>query len=74
MGTDTNKTGLDIQDKDVTVLDSDSQLKSPADESEIEGDDIISNRARREAAREHSDTYLVKSDLEDDDQRSASPG
>jgi hypothetical protein len=28
----------------------------------------------REAARQHTDTFLVKSDLEDADQREASPG
>lgn len=45
-----------------------------ADAGEIEGDDIPNQRALREAAREHADTYLVSTDLEDDDQRSASPG
>lgn len=28
----------------------------------------------REAVREHSDVYLVKTDLEDADQREAAPG
>lgn len=30
--------------------------------------------ALREASRQHTDTFLVKSDLEDADQREASPG
>lgn len=30
--------------------------------------------ARREVSREHSDAFLVKTDLEDADQREASPG
>jgi hypothetical protein len=45
-----------------------------ADSQTIEGDDLASPRALREAAREHSDTYLVASDLEDDDQRSNANG
>ena len=30
--------------------------------------------AMREAVREHADTFLVKSDLEDADQRESAPG
>ena len=41
---------------------------------EIEGDDIPNLAALREAAREHTDTFLVKTDLEDADQREATPG
>jgi hypothetical protein len=41
---------------------------------EIEGDDQPSLAALREAAREHTDTFIVASDLEDADQREASPG
>jgi hypothetical protein len=46
----------------------------PADSQTIEGDDLASPRAMREAAREHSDTFLVASDLEDDDQRTNENG
>ncbi|MCD2181885.1 DUF2934 domain-containing protein [Rhizobium sp. GN54] len=41
---------------------------------EIEGDDLPSLQALREAARQHADTYIVKTDLEDADQREAAPG
>ena len=41
---------------------------------EIEGDDIPNLAALREAARQHTDAYLVKTDLEDADQREATPG
>lgn len=40
---------------------------------EIEGDDLPSLQALREAARQHADTYIVKTDLEDADQREAAP-
>lgn len=43
-------------------------------DSEIEGDDVPSLDALREAVRQHSDTYIVKTDLEDADQREAAPG
>ena len=45
-----------------------------ADSQTIEGDDLANPRAMREAAREHSDTYLVATDLEDDDQRTNENG
>ena len=41
---------------------------------EIGGDDEANFVVVREAARQHSDTYVVKSDLEDADQREAAPG
>jgi hypothetical protein len=41
---------------------------------EIEGDDQPNLAALREAAREHTDTFMVKTDLEDADQREAAPG
>jgi hypothetical protein len=41
---------------------------------EIEGDDIINVKAMREAARQHGDVFLVKSDLDDQEQREAAPG
>ncbi|MBB4191811.1 hypothetical protein GGE45_001459 [Rhizobium aethiopicum] len=39
-----------------------------------EADNPPKLEALREAAREHSDAFLVKTDLEDADQREASPG
>ena len=36
---------------------------------EIEGDDVPNLAARREAARENTDTFMVEADLEDADQR-----
>ncbi|MEF0941214.1 DUF2934 domain-containing protein [Rhizobium sp. BR 362] len=44
------------------------------DKAEIEGDDVPKLDALREAASEHTDTFLVKSDLEDADIRTAAPG
>ncbi len=43
-------------------------------EGEIGGDDVTNLEALREAARQHTDTYIVKTDLEDADQREAAPG
>lgn len=40
----------------------------------LEGDDVPNLAAIREAAREHTDAFIVKSDLEDADQREATPG
>ncbi|OWW02371.1 hypothetical protein ATY81_22270 [Rhizobium sp. R72] len=42
--------------------------------NELGGDDAPNLDALREAAREHTDTYVVKTDLEDADQREATPG
>jgi hypothetical protein len=41
---------------------------------ELEGDDIPNLAAIRELAREHTDAFIVKTDLEDADQREATPG
>ena len=41
---------------------------------EIEGDDQPNLAALREAARQHTDAFVVKTDLEDADQREATPG
>src|SRR4051812_29188737 len=41
---------------------------------ELDGDDLPNLAALREAAREHTDAFIVKSDLEDADQRDATPG
>ncbi|MCW5706683.1 MAG: DUF2934 domain-containing protein [Shinella sp.] len=43
-------------------------------DGEIEGDDEPNLAAIREAVREHTDAFLVKTDLEDADQREATPG
>lgn len=43
-------------------------------DGEIEGDDVPNLAALREAARQHGDAYIVPSDMEDADQREASPG
>lgn len=45
-----------------------------ADALTVEGDDIANPRALKEAARQHTDAYIVASDLEDDDQRTSSAG
>ncbi len=41
---------------------------------QLEGDDVPNLEALREAAREHTDAFIVKSDLDDADQREATPG
>lgn len=64
---------LDIQDKDVTPIESEAALKGD-DGDDVEGDDVMSVAARREAARLKGDVFLVRSDLEDADQREATPG
>ncbi|HEV7246095.1 MAG TPA: DUF2934 domain-containing protein [Shinella sp.] len=38
-------------------------------DGEIEGDDVPNLAAVREAARQHTDAFVVKTDLEDADQR-----
>lgn len=58
---------LDIEEKDVANFKTDRELKSTPEE--IDPDESISLRARREAARQHGDTFIVSTDLEDDDQR-----
>lgn len=54
--------------------DAERELDQQADSQTIEGNDIASPRALREAARQHTDTYIVASDLEDDDQRTSPAG
>lgn len=67
-----NPEPLDIQQKEVADFETDSELKSK--DSEINPDESISLRARRQAARQHEDAFIVATDLEDDDQRDAAPG
>ncbi|TCM55928.1 hypothetical protein C8J36_103295 [Rhizobium sp. PP-F2F-G48] len=64
---------LDIRDEDVTPIESEAELKGK-DAEEVEPDDMMSAAARREAARLKGDVFLVRSDLEDADQREATPG
>lgn len=67
------KTGaLDIRDEDVARFETDRELK--ARDGEIYPDESMSLRARRQAARQHEDAFIVATDLEDDDQREAAPG
>lgn len=63
---------LDIEDDDVARFETDSELK--AKDVEIYPDESMSLRARRQAARQHEDAFIVATDLEDDDQRDAAPG
>lgn len=63
---------LDIRDEDVARFETHSELKDR--EGEIYPDEIMSLRARRQAARQHEDAFIVATDLEDDDQREAAPG
>jgi hypothetical protein len=41
---------------------------------QLDGDDIPNLEALREAAREHTDAFIVATDLIDADQREATPG
>jgi hypothetical protein len=55
----------------------DQRLQDEADRPDdqtVEPDDLPNLDAMREAAREHRDAYIVESDLEDEDQREATPG
>lgn len=63
---------LDIRDEYVARFETDSELKSK--DSEIYPDETMNLRARRQAARQHEDAFIVATDLEDDDQRDAAPG
>ncbi|MCZ7448612.1 hypothetical protein O8B93_13570 [Agrobacterium rhizogenes] len=63
---------LDIRDEDVARFETDSELKGS--DGEIYPDKSMSLRARRQAARQHEDAFIVATDLEDDDQREAAPG
>jgi hypothetical protein len=63
---------LDIRDEDVARFETDSELKGK--DGEIYPDESMNLRARRQAARQHEDAFIVATDLEDDDQREAAPG
>ncbi|TCL96324.1 hypothetical protein C8J38_101682 [Rhizobium sp. PP-WC-2G-219] len=64
---------LDIHDEDVTPIGSEAELRGK-DGNDVEPDDVMSAAARREAVRLKGDVFLVRSDLEDADQREATPG
>lgn len=63
---------LDIKDDDVARFETQGQLTEH--QQEVDPDELISLRARRQAARQHEDAFIVATDLEDDDQRDAAPG
>jgi hypothetical protein len=68
-----NKGLLDIKKQDLNVAK--GELDSGMEHSnEISGDDRANAKAIREASRQHGDAFVVKSDLEDQDQRDAAPG
>ncbi|SCX27073.1 hypothetical protein [Agrobacterium rosae] len=69
---DKHTKSLDIDDKDVADFRTERELKGDAEE--IDPDEAINLRARRQAARQHEDAFIVATDLEDDDQRDAAPG
>ncbi len=64
---------LDIQAGDVVQPLSDRELKGKKT-GELEPDELTRIKAAAELSREKNDAYLVKSDLEDDDQRGPTPG
>ncbi|MEJ8308534.1 hypothetical protein [Agrobacterium larrymoorei] len=67
-----NNDHLDIKDEDVARFETEGELTEH--EQELDPDELISLRARRQAARQHEDAFIVATDLEDDDQRDAAPG
>ncbi len=68
-----NKAALNAKEKDIDIAE--GELDSGvAHSEEISPDDLPNVKAMREAAREHGDAFIVKSDLEDLDQRDAAPG
>lgn len=64
---------LDITEKDTLQNVSDAALKGKKPE-EIDPDERAKLDAVAELSREKNDSYMVKSDLEDDDERGPSPG
>ncbi|MDQ0455589.1 hypothetical protein [Rhizobium paknamense] len=65
--------GRNSEPPTTSLPDSDEVLKTGRRE-EIDPDERAKLAALREAQRAHGDVFLVKSDLEDEDQRSAAPG
>lgn len=70
------KKGADIQTRNVP--DRSGRKPTYPEEGEhletIEPDDLPNNDAKRAAARRGDDSFIVKSDLEDQDERDAAPG
>lgn len=64
--------GLDIEAEDVLGHISDSELKG-GKQAELGPDDLTRADAVAEAVREGRDTYIVKTDLEDGDERGPTP-
>lgn len=63
---------LDIKDEDVARFETDAEMREK--DQDVDPDELTSLRARRQAARQHEDAFIVSTDLEDDDQRDAAPG
>ncbi|WP_296100988.1 hypothetical protein [uncultured Agrobacterium sp.] len=63
---------LDIREEDVARFETQGDLTQH--QQEVDPDELISLRARKQAARQHEDAFIVATDLEDDDQRDAAPG
>ncbi|WP_296038263.1 hypothetical protein [uncultured Agrobacterium sp.] len=63
---------LDIKEEDVARFETQGDLMQH--QQEVDPDEMISLRARKQAARQHEDAFIVATDLEDDDQRDAAPG
>lgn len=62
------------ENKDTTIpmsnhIETDSELRRESDTRPLEPDDLMKQRAAREAARIKRDEYLVETDLEDADER-----
>lgn len=67
----------DIKDQDVTNETTDASLKGRDGRRGVEPDDVMSKRAAAEELRQagHAgDSFIVASDLEDDDERDGAPG
>jgi hypothetical protein len=57
--------------------DADQRLQDAADKPDdktVDPDDLPNLDAIKEAVRQHGDVYIVKSDLEDEDERDSTPG
>jgi len=67
-----NNKHLDIKDEDVARFETEGDLTQH--QQELDPDELTSLRARRQAAPQHEDAFIVATDLEDDDQRDAAPG
>jgi hypothetical protein len=64
--------GLDIKAGDVLGPVSDSELKGRK-QAELDPDELTRSDAVAEAVRENRDPYLVKTDLDDSDERGPTP-